>query len=152
MVYKSKRFALHELVDKEMYKKFKLTKMLDKLWVIIDPKILITIDDIKKFYKKTITINNWGYGGYRQWSCVRRYGKPYYNYLSQHSTYSHLCSAIDFVVKGVDSLQVQKDLLQNQQKFAYLKRIEKDTIGWTHIDCKYTNHNGIYVFNPKFEI
>ena len=64
--YTPKYFKIEELVDPET---FKLKG--EKSLALLDSRILYSIDCIRKFLNKSITINNWATGGNRNWSGLR---------------------------------------------------------------------------------
>ena len=137
--YRCKYFRIEELVDSITYQKYG-----ERCWSFFDPRILMTLDAIRVFLKKPMTVNNWNWGGSREWSGLRIPGSSYYSCYSQHS-YGR---AIDFVVTGMEASEVQKKLVENEELFPYLTRMEKDRPTWTHIDCANVDKDGIYVFNP----
>ena len=137
--YKPKYFKVHELVDHWTYEKYG-----DGSLKFLDPRILITIDNVRAFLGKPITVNNWKWGGPREWSGLRTPKSPYYSRYSQH-THGR---AIDFLVSGMTPAEVDKKILDNSELFPYLTRMEKDRPTWTHIDCANNDYDGIYVFNP----
>ena len=137
--YTPKYFKIEELVDPET---FKLKG--EKSLALLDSRILYSIDCIRKFLNKSITINNWATGGNRNWSGLRTDKSPDYSKHSQH-TYGR---AIDFVVRGMSAPEVQKMIIDHQDLFPYVTRMEADRPTWTHIDCANIKYDGIYVFNP----
>ena len=70
-------------------------------------------------------------------------GRPY---ASTHYTFQ----ALDINVKGWSAKDVYEEILKNQNKFKYIKRMENIvyTPTWTHIDNKDVGKTGIYIFNP----
>lgn len=145
---KSKHFKIQELVSKSVYSKYG-----EKCWEFIDEKLIITIDSLRDFFGKPITINNWLWNGNLQQRGLRtntddivinktNSGKTY---VSQHC----LGKAVDLNVKGLESEYVYSSILQNKDKFPYIKRIEniKDTPTWVHIDVANTNSSDIIIFS-----
>ena len=137
--YTPKNFIIQELVDPVTH-----TMYGERCLTFFDPRILITLDALRVFFGRSITVNNWKWGGEREWSGLRTPHSPYYSTFSQHS----FGRAIDFVVAGMTSEYVQKKILEHTELFPYLTRMEKGTDGWTHIDCANVDVEGVYVFAP----
>ena len=135
---KSKYFKAYELVSREDYK-----KMGDaKVWEIFDPKIIETIDIIKEqFPHGTMTINNWFWGGNREWSGLRTPNSKYYSLRSMHS----YGKAIDAVFSQYAADEVRSFIISNPQLFPHVKGIETD-ITWLHIDVR--NRDEVLLFKP----
>ena len=145
---RSNYFKIQELVSRSVYKKYG-----EKCWEFIDDKLIITIDSLREFFEKPITINNWLWNGNLEQRGLRtnideivlsktNSGKVY---VSQHC----LGKAVDFNVKGIESKDVFNIILQNKDKFPYIRRIEdiKDTPTWVHIDIANTSKHDIVIFS-----
>jgi hypothetical protein len=107
------------------------------------PKQLIdNIDALKQtFNEGTMTINNYAWGGDRQWSGLRTSNSPYYSPTSMHTVFG----ATDSVWSDYSAEEVRKYILEHQNKFPGIRRIEAD-VNWLHQDIKYTGKSDIYVF------
>lgn len=141
--YTPKYFKSYELVDKTTYQ-----KRLDFSYQLIDSRILWTIDKLREYFNSSIIINNWKFGGNREWSGFRTKESPYYSPYSQHTT----GRAIDFIVRDVNSKLVREEIKNNINKdvFKYITAIEDfDGMDWAHIDCRNWNkkENGLLIFN-----
>lgn len=144
-MYKCKYFKIQELVSRKVYKKYG-----DKCWEFFNPILLRTIDDLRKHFDTSITINNWLWGGNFEQRGLRcnldQIVKDKTNagtiYISEHI----LGRAVDFDVKGWSSEQVRQEIIKNKDNFPAIKRMEKD-VNWVHIDLKPVNCNGIYLFS-----
>ena len=107
----------------------------------LDEKIIITIEQIREFFNRPITINDWCYGGkfkyrgFRPESC---------NVGATHSMH-RIGKALDFDVQGIVAENVRKEIVKNSFRFPFLKRMEKN-VNWVHIDIKETKRKGIYLF------
>ena len=136
-MYKCKYFAIHELVPKDVYEKYGETS-----WKLMDDRILITIDKLRYRYGK-MTINNYYWGGDRQWSGLRTPDSPYYSFTSQHS-YGR---AVDIIFKEVSTEEVRNDLLNNpnEDTFKLITAVELD-VSWLHIDVR--NVKRLFTFRP----
>lgn len=126
-------FIIKELVPKEIYVRWG-----DKSIWFIDERIFHLINFIRTRFAKPMTINNWHTGGgfnnrgFRTPTCV--IGAT----LSQH----RFGRAVDFNIDGVTPQEIYKDIVDNFSLYAKegLTTIEDIslTIGWTHIDIRYT--------------
>lgn len=136
-MYKCNYFDIHELVPKDVYEKYGETA-----WKLMDDRILITIDKLRYRYGK-MTINNYYWGGDRQWSGLRTPDSPYYNFTSQHS-YGR---AVDIIFKEVTTEEVRNDLLNNpdEDTFKLITAVELD-VSWLHIDVR--NVKRLFTFRP----
>jgi hypothetical protein len=124
---KSKHFEVHELVPKYLYRVYK-----DKAWKFIDSRLIETIDILKEHFNLgTMTINNYYWGGDREWSGLRTPKSDYYSETSQHS----FGRAIDAVFSHYSASEVRNYIIDNPDKFPYIKGIELG-VDWLHIDIR----------------
>ena len=65
-------------------------------------------------------------------------------YLSAHV----LGLAVDFNVQGMTDGEVAIWIAYNKDKLPYNMRLERDTVGWTHLDC-FNNGNKLTCFKMK---
>ena len=125
---RSIHFRIEELVPKELYELVKT----DKLWDLIDERLIDTIDALKeKFPEGSMTINNWLWGGNRDQSGLRTKNSKFYSPTSQHS----IGKAIDCVFSDYKTEEVRQYVINNPKKFPYVKGIEKD-VSWCHFDVR----------------
>lgn len=141
-MYKPKHFQAYEFVPEHVY-----NQRGEKSLELIDERMLITMDTLRGLLGKPITINSWKWGGNRTQSGLRtvefyKSSKDYEKSLSQHK-YGR---AIDFLVKGMDAVDVRKFIVDNKSKFPYITFLETD-ITWCHIDCR--NCEPITTWSPK---
>lgn len=141
--YKPEHFRVEEFVDPATFKRRGADALND-----MDTRILITADEIRVYFNKKITINNWVWGKEREWSGLRTKDSPYFSYDSQHS----FGRALDFLVDGIDAQEVRDEIKthQDHHAFRFITRMEEfKGQSWCHIDCKnWDRKNGIYVFKP----
>jgi len=133
--YQLKYFKVQEFVDRATYNKFG-----DGAILCIDWRMLWTMDAIREYFGKPITINNWCFGKEREWSGIRYSGTQYYSQYSQHS----FGRAIDFLVNGINASEVRKTILKNpdEQSFKYITTLEDfQGMSWIHIDCRVLRQN-----------
>lgn len=146
-MYKCKHFKIKELVSEQVYRKYG-----ENAWTFFDQKILLTLDNIRDFFGKPMTVNNWAYGGslsQRGFRCnmdqiVKDKTEDGRMYCSQHC----LGRAFDFNIKGMDCDDVRRDILNNQDLFPHITRMEHrdNSRTWVHIDIANIACDSIYVF------
>jgi len=133
---KCKHFKIYELVSKQVYEKYGETS-----WQFFDPRLLMTIDWIRERLNKSITINNWEWGGGFSQRGLRENTSEIVRdktnrdliYLSGHV----LGMAVDFDVEGMTAQEVRDWLEENKDELPYAIRLEKDVI-WVHLDVRDT--------------
>ena len=136
-MYKCKHFIIEELVDPDTF-----AKRGDKAWELLDDRLLITLDRLRERYGK-MTVNNWKWGGDRQWSGLRTKDSPWFSTYSQHS----FGRAADCLFNDYTAEQIRQDIMQDpdHEDFEFINSLE-DNVGWFHFDVR--NCNRIKVFTP----
>lgn len=138
--YQPKHFRAEELVPPEI-----MTELKTEALLVMDYRILKTIDTLREYFNKPIIINTWhvGYGD-RFYSGYRPFNLAIGARYSQHK----FGRAVDCLIVGVkDYNYVRREILSNQNHFSYVTCIE-DKVNWLHIDCRATNVQGITLINP----
>jgi hypothetical protein len=146
MVYRPQFYQLQELVCKDIYDRFG-----DRAWQFLDDRAVVTLDWIRRTLGKPVTVNNWYDGGEFDQRGLRCILCPLVKdkclkgelYASAHI----FGRAFDFNVENMDSAEVSIWIAYNKDKLPYNLRIERDTVGWTHIDTL-DNGNKLTFFNP----
>ncbi|WP_347368006.1 D-Ala-D-Ala carboxypeptidase family metallohydrolase [Vibrio vulnificus] len=139
-MYKSKYFKAYELVPADIF-----NKRGEAALELIDPRLLITLDQLREKLQKPITINNYKWNGAFSQRGLRsrsfyKSDKDYQDSLSQHK-YGR---AVDFDVKGMTAQQVREFIHANRSMFPYITFIETD-VNWVHVDVR----NGDYrIWSP----
>ena len=124
---KSKHFKIHELVPKKMYEKYG-----EKAWRYVDVRLIESIDKLKEHFNLgTMTINNYFWGGSREWSGIRTPDSNYYSYGSQHS----YANALDIVFSEYSAEEVRNYIIYNPHEFPYIKGLELG-VSWVHLDVR----------------
>jgi len=137
--YIPKYFKIEELVDPVMLKRFGSYNLFKNA---LDSRILFEIDNIRTFFNKPITINNWNIGGEFSLRGLRPFDCKEGGLLSAHK----FGKALDFDVKGLTAEEVRQAIIKNSSKFINISRME-DNVSWVHIDCVNINKtNGIELF------
>jgi len=134
----SKHFKIHELVPKVLYDTYG-----EKAWRYVDVRLIETIDKLKEVFSDgTMTINNYYWGGNREWSGIRTPDSKYYSVGSQHS----YGNALDIVWSEYTAEEVRQYILNNQEEFPHIRRLEKD-VSWCHLDLANTGVKEIVLFS-----
>jgi len=124
---KSKHFKIHELVPKKMYEMFG-----DLAWRFVDPRLIESLDMLKDHFNSgTMTVNNYFWGGKRQWSGIRTPDSKYYSENSMHT----FGKAVDFVCSDYSSEEIRIFIAKNPHRFPHIKGIEVE-VDWVHIDIR----------------
>ncbi|AQS36611.1 hypothetical protein Sps_01445 [Shewanella psychrophila] len=129
-------FTVKELVPEAIY-----LRRGEAAIELIDRRIVISAEDLRRNligigYDHPITINNWCWGGNRQYSGFRPPESPDYSETSQHTRGCALDGVSQIPIKVI-----HKHILENPDLYPHIRFIEID-IGWLHIDCR-DNANGV---------
>lgn len=139
--YKCEHFSAHELVPRQVYE-----DRGEKSFQLIDKNLLRFIDFLRNKFGSA-TINNWYWGGDREWSGLRTADSPYFSQYSQHT----LGRAVDIVFKDYTAEEVRFWLKANVEEWILVTGVLSITIeegvSWLHIDFR-NNGNGYNSFNP----
>lgn len=138
-MYKCKHFKIHELVPKHVYK-----ERGERAWLCFDDRALQTLDSLRDEFGSA-TVNNWYWGGPRQWSGLRTSESPYGTQYSQH----RYGRAFDVLFRHKTAQEVREHIMSNQEDFPHIRGIEDGpAISWLHFDTgNRPGTEGIYVFN-----
>lgn len=133
-------FIEQEFVDKKTYEYYK-SKGWD-VWRLFDPRLLYSVDKMRFKLDVPFTINNWAFGGNREWSGFRTPRSKYYSQYSMHNG-----RAVDIVLLhgGPSYDEIRKMMIDDpfDDAWKYITALEMTsggvTIGWLHMDVR--NHN-----------
>ncbi len=136
-MYQCEHFALHELLPVNSYQ-----VRGEKGWALLDERLLITLDRLRKRYG-AMTVNNWFWGGEREWSGLRTSDSPFYSRYSQHS----FGRAADCLFSAVTVDEVREDILTKPDEpiFELIGSVELG-VSWLHFDVR--NCNRIETYRP----
>ncbi len=123
-----KYFEIHEFVPPEVYAERK-----EKSIELIDSRILFMADLLREQFGPA-TINNWYWGGNREWSGLRTSDSPYYSKYSQHT----FGRAVDMLFKNAVAETVRQRILEMPGMYIGINAIEMG-VSWVHIDCRNCN-------------
>lgn len=106
------------------------SKDYEPYWLILmDERLLMTIDAMREHYKRAITINNWYTGG----SFRNRGFRPMTGNVGAKYSQHRFGRAVDLDVYGIPAEQVRNDIRSGL--FPEITCIEKD-VNWVHIDVR----------------
>lgn len=138
------KFAVSELVDPQTFKELNE----EDCWSIFSQDAIDMLHGVRVFLNVPLTINNWLTGGQYKWSGYR---SPQCLIGAKGSEH-RLGHAFDIKGKNMEAEYIRNLLKENEDSplLAKLTRIEGDTQGWTHIDCKVLapGQQRIRVFKP----
>ncbi len=141
MIYTPKHFSAKELVDPHTYAKYG-----EAAFMFLRPELLIALDKLREFFGVPVYVNDWDRDGQYHWSGLRTIECTIGATLSAH----RLGAGSDLKIKGVDPAVAQKEIIANQLKFPEIRRMEKDTATWSHIDVIEWEGSGILLIaNPE---
>lgn len=140
-------FSIKELVGKRTYKKYG-----ERAWRFLDYRLLYALLIIREGIDRSITVNNWSFGGKRQQRGLRTIVQQMIkNYFYKNKLYlsAHLFGkAVDFDVKGMTSQEVRDWIVSNERLFPFKIRLE-DKVSWVHLDVIWEEKNKkVYLFQP----
>ena len=120
-MYRPKYFQWYELMPSKKYQNYWL--------ILMDERILITLDEVRKYYGRPVTVNNWYWGGKFNSRGWREQNDQDGATLSQHK----FGRAVDFDVYQIPAEEVRNDIRKG--KFPLITCIERD-VSWVHIDVR----------------
>ena len=124
---RSKYFKVHEFVPRAIYDKYG-----ERSWRYVDERLILTMDTIKeRFNLGTIQINNYYWGGDREWSGIRLPASSDYSFGSMHS----YANALDFVLSHYTAEEVRQDIINNPHLYPHVKGLELE-VEWVHLDIR----------------
>ena len=158
-----KYFDLNEFVCPDVYKQYN-----ESAWIFLDDRLLETVYIIRDGIGKSVTANDWSWGGsftqrgLRCNTCALVKEKTYLEkiYLTAHS----FGLALDFHVSGMSANEVRLWILEHESLLPYPIRLEvgfnpkgltksqlinaikKDTMNWVHIDLRSSSSDKISFF------
>lgn len=134
IMFKPKNFTLKELVSPEIYAKYG-----EKGWEFFDERLLRNIQWLREKLGKAIRVNHdhLRYCGFDAGE-FRKFG------VSQHN----MGRALDFEVVGMTSEEVRKFLIANHKEMPEPNIWVEAGVPHNHMDVRYSDKKGIYLFNP----
>lgn len=135
-MYRCKNFSIEELVPQYVY-----LQRSENAWELLDEQLLRAIDRLRDRFGR-MKINDWKWGGERQWSGLRTPESPFYSLYSQH-TYGQ---AFDILPLDAEVDEVRGYILEHPEEFPEIGGIELG-VNWLHVDGR--NYSGIKTFEAK---
>jgi len=135
--YKCKHFEIYELVDPVTFDKWG-----EQAWMFFRPEALLSLDKIREFYNKPVTINNWKWGGSFRYRGLRP------NYVTTGAVWGQhrFGNAFDLDVKGLSAEQVRQDIIKNKDTvFTEITCLEAN-VNWVHFDCRNVSNRIMLVY------
>ena len=130
---------LDEYIPKDLYSR--LEKRPHILIGLLD-KRLIHADQLLRNHFGPVTINNWWYGGERNWSGIRTPDSPYYSDTSQHP----FGRASDKIFKNVTAQEV-RNYIKGMYEELGITCIEEN-VSWVHSDTRWTRSDELLIVYP----
>lgn len=128
LFYKCEFFKIEELVDEVIFKRWG-----DDAWMFFRPEALISLDGIRSYFNKPVTVNNWAIGGPFQNRGLRA---PYSLVGGEYSQH-RFGNAFDLDVKDLGVEEVRREILlhRNEPSFSRITCLEIG-VTWIHFDCR----------------
>lgn len=126
--YKCEFFRIEELVDKKTFEKWG-----ERSWMFLRPEALISLDNIRRYFERPVTVNDWLWGG----QFHNRGFRPLYSTVGGDYSQHRLGNAFDLDVKGVSAEEARQTIirLKDDPLFELIMCLETD-VGWLHFDCR----------------
>jgi len=128
MYYQCTHFTIKELCDKQTF-----AALGESAWMLFRPEALITIDKVREYFGKSITINNWHLGGNLSLCGFRPYDSAVGAKFSQH----RLGNAFALHFDGLAADEVRAEILRkpDDEAFKLVTCLEIE-ISWVHVDFR----------------
>jgi hypothetical protein len=136
VLYRPRFFQVEELVSPTVF-----NTLGERAWLVMDYRILRTVDAVREFFGRPVTINNWHLGGNRTCSGFREPTCTVGAKFSQH----RFGRAVDLLVRDLSADHVRGEILKNLPHFMYVTAME-DGVSWVHLDCRATAGSDIFLF------
>ena len=112
-----------------------------KIFRYINPKVTFSADQLRHNFGSA-TINNWFWGGDRQYSGLRLHGEPHYSPTSDHS----YGNALDMIFKTATAQEVRNHIEANPDLYPFITFVEEGySVNWLHISVS----NVASTFRPR---
>ena len=141
-IYNPQHFLIEEFMPPDLVAKFPE----NKLWRLLDARLLWTADRLKERYEMVgaMSVNTYLWGGPRKWSGFRSPGSPHYSLTSGHSH----GVALDAVFRNTEVSKIQDDIQYGRfpDDFQYITELELD-VNWLHISVR--NSLKLTTYSPQ---
>jgi hypothetical protein len=128
-IYIPRYFDVREFVPPEVYKALGASS-----WQVMDPRMIWTLDQIRAFYKRPITVNNWHTGGPFKYRGFRP--RSYTETTAAYGDH-YMGRATDFDVAGMSAEEFRKQIRMNlgNPMFRYVTICEEG-VNWVHLGIR----------------
>lgn len=123
--YQPKYFQTHELVSQRCYR-----QRGEKAIQLLDNRALMTLDALREQFGP-LTVNNWYWGGERQFSGLRQPGDEHFKPSSQHTS----GRAFDFISERFSAAEMRAYIIKHREQFPMITCLE-GKISWLHFDVR----------------
>jgi hypothetical protein len=136
-----KYFKVQELVPESVYR-----DRGERSIQLIDNRIVKFIEGLRDALGRSITVNDWLWGGEFAYRGLRDSNSSVYSKYSQHS----FGRAIDFDVKGMTSQEVREWIIDNRD-VDFVKPITfiEGSVNWVHVDCRGGTGGDLWLWDVK---
>lgn len=143
--YRPQHFPLQELVPQDLFVEYQAKGREDRLWLLLDPRILFTADRLRERFGPAF-INDWPYGGSLR-QCGFRNDQGTGATLSQH----RFGRGLDLHFRNAQAEDIRAAMLASPMDpdWLHVTCIEEG-VTWLHIDCRPHDKaaSGILVVRP----
>lgn len=137
---KSEYFKLYELLPKELYYDE------ESGWDWIDSRLIATLDWLRKETGVPLIVNNWKWGGKRNFCGARIPASADFSYGSRHTLRTdRKVMAADIISTKMSAAQMRNLIRRKKNELPYPVRIER-YVSWLHIDVDNPGLVQVYEF------
>lgn len=142
-MYIPKYFKANELVDRKTFEALSP----QQCFAMFRPEALMMLDELRESINRPLVINDWSDGGQYEWSGLRTISC----YIGAKYSGHRLGAAFDIKCPTLSPILVREHIRKQRVlgKCQLIKRMELDTMTWTHIDCIETVYPYLVEFKPE---
>lgn len=134
-----RHFKVEEFVSSHVYWTFGPRSI-----IVMDWRIIKTVVSLREVFDRPVTINDWVFGGNREYSGFREPNCSIGVTFSQH----RFGRAIDCLIKNTLADEVRRYVVNHRRHFPYVTAME-DGVPWVHLDCRTTEGDDIFIFGKR---
>ena len=136
-----KYFRTEELVSESVYR-----ERGERSMQLIDKHIPVFLDNLREALGRSITCNDWVFGGEYHWRGLRTKDSTDFSQYSQHT----FGRAIDAKIKGMSAEDVRQWLIENRNLW-WVKPVtfieSGESVTWLHIDLRGGTDGNLWVWD-----
>ena len=139
--YKCQHFKIEELVDRRTFEQWG-----EKAWMFFQPKALMSLDNIRVYFGKPVTVNNWCFGGMSE----NRGLRPPYSVIGADYSQHRYGNAFDIDIENVNAEDARQTIikLKDSSLFYHITALEIE-IPYIHFDCRNIMNRILLIPRPK---